>query len=286
MTDAPHTPEDLWPDDDWTGIALERAWTRALPPSRAGAPERRLWLGLPEDAAPPSGWPLVLVLDGGDFFHAMLDTARRLARRPAATGVAPAIVAAIDTMETGPARTARRRADHVWTPPADPDEAPPGAPGPAGADYLDLILTRILPALRAEFPIDATAQSLFGHSLAGNFALHALAARPDGFRVFGAVSPSLWWSRDETFAQLDTADFAAARLLLAVGEREEGPAARAHAGPRRMVGNVRDLAARLAPRFRDGDFRFALFPDEDHASVVNIAMTRFLRMAAPPEAPA
>src|SRR3546814_6166264 len=66
-----------------------------------------------------------------------------------------------------------------------------------GADALLAFLIETLrPEIAARYPQTArAAQILFGHSLGGLFAAHALLTRPGPFDAFIVSSPSLYWSQ-------------------------------------------------------------------------------------------
>ena len=81
------------------------------------------------------------------------------------------------------------------------------------------------------------------------------------------------------------------RVFLAVGEWEEAvpPWQRQHPGyeqlvarraQRRMVASARELAADLARWLDASRVAFRLFPEEDHASILMVAVQRTLRFAS------
>ena len=119
---------------------------------------------------------------------------------------------------------------------------------------LVFLVDELAPALRQELPLDGTRQTLFGHSLAGQFVLQALAARPDAFRTWAAISPSIWWDaaglKSRLAATLPQAK--APSVFMGVGEWEGAvpPWQRAHPGhdllvarraQRDMVGHAQAL---------------------------------------------
>jgi hypothetical protein len=188
------------------------------------------------------------------------------------------------------ANTLRRR-DYTWGSPADEPAPAEGAVG-GGPSLLTFLVDELAPALRAELPLDVARQTLFGHSLAGQFVLQALAERPDAFRTWAAISPSIWWDRAGLTARLAGALPGAAgpSLFMAVGEweGEVPPWQRPHAGhaelvarraQRSMVGNAETLAQAMSGWLGPERFAFRIFPDEDHASVVMVACQRTLRFA-------
>jgi hypothetical protein len=145
----------------------------------------------------------------------------------------------------------------------------------------------------------ATRKVLFGHSLAGLFAVHALLTRPQEFEVFFANSPALWWNG---FAVLDLLDefktklarhSAHPRVHISVAEREQDDpkiappgmdldAARALVRSARMVDAARELAQELS-KFELDNVRFFCFAQEEHGSVIPAAVARCLTYALTPQ---
>ena len=82
---------------------------------------------------------------------------------------------------------------HELTPPATGATAQ-HAPAAGGADEtLHFLADELLPWADAHYPTLPT-RILVGHSAGGLLALHAIATRPDLFRVLIALSPALYWN--------------------------------------------------------------------------------------------
>ncbi|WP_165959293.1 alpha/beta hydrolase-fold protein [Actinomadura sp. KC345] len=96
--------------------------------------------------------------------------------------------------------------------------------GGAGA-MLDLIRQVIAPHAESAHPLDPTDRGLAGFSLGGLMTCWTLVRRPEGFRRFLAVSPSLWWDGGLLLDPLRApfADHGTGDVYLAVGERENSP---------------------------------------------------------------
>lgn len=241
--------------------------------ARSNGAAYRVGLWLPPGDAPPGGFPALYVLDGNALFATFVEAVRRSSRRPDATGIAPMAVVGIAPDDDALFAEPLRRRDFT------------GGPG-----FLAFLVDELVPALRAEFPLDAARQSLFGHSLAGYFVLEALAARPAAFAAWAAISPSVWWDEAGLRARLAAAlaGRPGPRVFLAAGEWEDAvpPWQRrqpdqaqllARRAQRQMVGKARALAAELEGWLGADALRFQVFPDEDHASVVMVATPRVLR---------
>lgn len=256
----------------------------------------RISIWVPPGEAPDGGFPAIYVLDANALFGTFVEGIRRSSRRPDATGVVPTAVIGIAQEEADGSQPlyaeALRRRDFTAGPPAD--EAPPPAGTVGGAHaFLSFLVDELAPALRAELSLNRARQTLFGHSLAGQFVLQALAARPEAFRHWAAISPSIWWDEAELRARLSSAlpHASRPRLFMAVGEYEGEvpPWQRTQPGyeqlvarraKRQMVASAQALAAELGPRFGEGEFTFRVFPEEDHASILMIAAQRVMRFCA------
>lgn len=262
-------------DDDatWRETVLPGAATRALPGGY------RLWAWAPIGETGPL--PLLWVLDGASLFASMARAVAMLARRGDATGVRPMIVAGIDH---DPADRVRRDADYSFGPCRDPAGfAAPDRVG-GGEAMMDRIAGPMLAAVAAHLSVDASRQMLFGHSLAGSFALHALAARPSLFKVVGAVSPSIWWDREAAFDRVGGMADRGQSLFLGAGGREEPVSVQNDADRRRdargMVREVRAMAELAATRLGEDRVAISVAADEDHASAPLTLSPSFLRFAS------
>src|SRR5699024_1825148 len=58
---------------------------------------------------------------------------------------------------------------------------------------LDFLAGRLMPRIRADWPVASSAPGIWGHSYGGLLVLHALFERPGLFGFPAAASPSLWW---------------------------------------------------------------------------------------------
>lgn len=200
--------------------------------SADGGRRYRVQLAVPRAAPPPSGFPVLYLLDGNAAFAAL--TQAQLASMAAQDP--PLVIAAIGYATDLRFDLAARTYD--YTPPV-PEGGVASAAASAdaargrrtgGADvFLDLIETRIKPAVETRTTIDLARQSLWGHSYGGLFVLHTLLNRPKAFQTYIAADPSLWWAdgfilRDNAALPVD-----GVRLLVMTGGaqtpvRADGPA--------------------------------------------------------------
>lgn len=184
----------------------------------------RVFVYVPGTPPPPSGFPVLYVLDGEDNFPIAVSIARRLARAAARSGVEPGIVIGIDAGDL------RRRA-FDYTPDFGQSAIKEGQPGyglpTGGADaFLDFLSNRLQPALARDLRLDASRTTIAGHSFGGVLALHALMTRPQQFCHHVAASPSLWLADGALFNRIDklagaTEEENPGRLLITVGEKED-----------------------------------------------------------------
>ncbi|TDC82020.1 alpha/beta hydrolase-fold protein [Actinomadura sp. 7K507] len=242
-------------------------------------------VALPPRASGP--FPVLYLLDG---FRTFLATAQ-IAQTTLAYSLGqlrPVAVVGISPATDDPGRLSAQRVRDL-TPTSGTSKYLFGEPaygtGGAGA-MLDLIRQVIAPHVESAHPLDPGDRGLAGFSLGGLMTCWTLVRRPEGFRRFLAVSPSLWWDDhlllDPRRAPL--ADHEAVDVYLAVGERENSP----HRSWPVMTAEMRetlsdldmvaDLAAftdRLRARPELG-VRSEVIHDEQHATVWPAAVTRAL----------
>jgi predicted alpha/beta superfamily hydrolase len=196
----------------------------------------RVQVAMPFVPAPPKGYATLYVLDGDGYFGTYSFAARM---RALYSELEPAVVVGIGYPESeADIKVTLERRQYDLTPtPIDPKEAArsglrsdPAAFGGADA-FLQVIQREIKPRVAALLPVDASRETLFGHSLGGLFVLHTLFTHPDSFRTYLALSPSIWFNNRTVLG--DEAAFAAAvksgkiapRVLIAVGGNEQSPPA-------------------------------------------------------------
>lgn len=261
----------------------------------------RVLVWQPPGAVPEEGFPVLYAFDGDESFGMLTDFAAGIAPAARRAGLTPAMIVAV-AYPPGEGTIERRTYD--FTPKADRyvmPERPNGQPWPklgGGDDFLETIEKDVKPLVTAGFPVDETAETLFGHSLGGLMTLHALMTRPGGFDRYFVSSPSLWVNdrkalRDmETFLDGGGEAEAPIPVRLTVGSEEEtlSPWDRRSDGDlsvrerwtksNRMVGNTQDLAALIEARGGERfDFRFDMLEGFDHGAARAAAALRAIRFA-------
>ncbi|TYP72414.1 alpha/beta hydrolase [Paenibacillus methanolicus] len=253
--------------------------------ARANGRTYTIQVAIPCGDTPEQGFPVVYALDGGAIFPYFAQSQRLLAARSGVTGVVPAIIVGIGH----PGEEAYPPARHYdFTLTADQAELPANPAGKAwpeqgGAALFQQFLEHELkPLIESRYAIDRSRQALFGHSLGGLFALHALFTQPSAFQTYIAGSPSIHWNErllleeERLFAEQALLSSVTARLYIAAGELERSH----HSG---MNANAAAMAERLARLASRGlEVRFDEIEDEGHLSVLLPLTGRALRFAGKP----
>ncbi|MFG1418899.1 alpha/beta hydrolase-fold protein [Xanthobacter sp. V0B-10] len=283
----------------------------AAPLTLPGAEERtvvskaglayRIFIALPREPPPPSGYPVLYVLDGNAVAGTLSDYARTQARSQGGL-IQPAVLVAVGYPGDAPHNMPRRARDLTPAPATAGGSGTYLKPEDTGfADaFLAFLVDELRPAIAADFPTDPARQGLMGHSFGGLFTLHALFTRPAAFSTYVAASPSLWWADGAILKEEDA--FAAhppqgrRRLLVTVGGQEQQlhpglagqPQAEAVArrlAERRMVDSARELSERLAALpGTPVAVRFEVFPGQTHASAAPHALLAGLEFFLGPQA--
>ena len=255
--------------------------------SRAERRSYQIMVAQPLGSPPPSGYPVIYLLDGNSVFGMMVEALRLQCRRPDKTGVLPAVVVGIGYETNGP-YAPDRFYDFTPLPASDFKQRSDGTPlpeqGGAGA-FLQFIEEELKPQIESEFQIDRDRQALFGHSLGGLFTIYTLFSRPEAFRYYIAGSPSLHWNPDY-MQELERKFIAQARMrersfpaqvLLGVGELEKTHVCR-------NCERASELANRLSAISADigVEAEYKEFEQEGHVSVLPILVSRALRFALRP----
>ncbi|MFX1681396.1 alpha/beta hydrolase-fold protein [Mitsuaria sp. CC2] len=175
----------------------------------------------------------------------------------------------------------------------------PGVAPTGGADgFLEFLAEELKPSLAEAFPIDLAEATLAGQSFGGLFTLYALLTRPEVFRRYLAVSPSLWWD-DRSLLEAATRIVSehpapTASVYLCAGELEnKARFGRQFNGP--MPEHIKSVVSKaLGSVDMPGDMfmmeqilsgwsgdQFSVeahvYPEESHESIMGAALSRGLR---------
>jgi predicted alpha/beta superfamily hydrolase len=165
-----------------------------------------------------------------------------------------------------------------------------------GADqFLRFLRDDLFPWVEDRYLRAASDRIYFGHSLGGLFGAHVLLADPTTFDRYIISSPSLWWNRRVLFEREEQYaaghDDLKARVFVGIGadETDDGrrreavnlPAGHPAKPPALyldMVDDVLQFTAALRSRnYPSLDLACAVYPDEFHATVPPLVLTRGLR---------
>jgi predicted alpha/beta superfamily hydrolase len=229
-----------------------------------------------DDEAPEDGYPVLYVLDGNAYFGSFAQ-ARWVAEY---LPVGKAIIVGVGY--PGDEAWDVRRMNDFTAPLLDP---PPRqwrslAQYKSGArkPFLDFLTGKLRAEISRRYPVDPDRHSLFGHSLGGLFALHALYERPDAFHSIVAASPSMEWNEQGMLAEerAFTARLTGgkvgktSRLMVVVGDQDTDDDPEP----------ARALAARLDGLSGHGlRVRLLRYPDEVHVTVPARSVTDVMRFA-------
>ena len=255
-----------------------------------------------ESGGPDSGVPILYVVDG-DLLFGM---AAEIARAVSSVAAFPAHYVVGIGYDADYADFLKRRTTDL-TPPIGADAleslgglaAAIGGTESGGADAFLAFLTGTLRAeIAARYPKAADGpQILFGHSLGGLFAAHALLTQPGSFDAFIASSPSLWWNEFAILDELPAFEERLAalprqpRVFVDVGAREQElptsvpdgigvtlEEAQAQIRGARMVDAAREFADALGDAGLT-ELRHIAFAEDDHVSAAPAAMLHGMRFA-------
>jgi predicted alpha/beta superfamily hydrolase len=169
-------------------------------------------------------------------------------------------------------------------------------PGSGGADrFLAFIRETLFNWLADRSPSALASTVYFGHSLGGLLGAHALLGAQPSFSHSIISSPSLFWDHyvifDEERQRAETAQDIPTHAFFGIGalETDEGrriegeklPLGHPRKPPATHLDMVDDLRrftdALLSRRYPHLDMRFAVYPDEFHATVAGTVLTHGLR---------
>lgn len=271
-------------------------------PHPSGGGQLMISVAAPAVPAPDTAVPVLYVLDGDMLFGLAAEAARAVS---SVAGFPVHYVVGIGYDADYAEFLKRRTAD--LTPPIGAEalaslggvgDAIGGAQGGGADAFLAFLTGTLRPAIAERHPATASgAQILYGHSLGGLFAAHALLTRPDSFDAFIVSSPSLWWNDFAILGELPAFEERLAalprqpRVFVDVGAREQDlptsvpeglgvtiEEARAQIGSARMVEAAREFADALQDAGATA-LRHIAFAHDDHVSAAPAAMLHGMRFA-------
>lgn len=223
--------------------------------------ERTLNVYLPEGYHPDSSkaYPVIFLLDGStneDFIH-VVGTVQFMTM---ARMIAPTVVVGIANVD--------RKRDFTFPTTIEKDQQQFPTTGHS-ANFISFLEKECIPYVEKHYKV-TDQRFLIGQSLGGLLATEIVAKNPTLFSHYLIVSPSLWWDnqsllkafdqKTERYKELNTA------VYIAVGK--EGHV---------MVRDAKTLSKKLKPQLPLINHGFQYFPDEDHATILHIAVYEGLK---------
>lgn len=261
--------------------------TRLEMSAEQGGPNWHIQIARPACEPPAQGYPVLYLLDGDATFPVAWRTLVELD---------DPCLALVAIGYPGGMRIDIPRRYYDLTPPTAAEYLRARNPDlrTGGQDaFLDFIIGPLRARLSDILPLDATRQTLFGHSLGGLFVLRALMTRPGQFQSYVAADPSLWWNGHSALREADAflGGIAASRGELAQpirlqiltsgsqpprleADRSPAPASQAAADH-----PARKLARELA-RIRGFKVYDKHYPNETHGTLLPLSAADATRFAS------
>ncbi|MDR3299506.1 MAG: DUF3325 family protein [Candidatus Accumulibacter sp.] len=247
---------------------------------RAEGGRYRVYLATPRQAPPPTGYPVLYLLDGNAALDALKTQTEVLERLGASSSPPVLVMIGYDTA----ARFDVIARAYDYTPPipgqAGLEDRPGSGRKAGGAEiFRRFMIERLRPEIGQKIRVDPQRQSLWGHSYGGLFVLHTLFAHPDDFQHYIAVSPTLWWQDGwisrvaETFAARPLAR--PATLLVVAGADEAGEKARRNPASPQHPFAAKDSLPRLIAQLNAKDglaARLILLEGQTHGEMFSLGL--------------
>lgn len=209
--------------------------------------------------------PLIIVLDGGNYFEIIKSCINQQGQLYIKTGVKPSIVVGISHQEYE--KKEKRFLD--FTAPAEkyfiPEETKFKIPNNLGGseNFNDFIEKELFPIIEPNINFDKNNITIIGHSLSGYYVLWNLLKGSNIYKNIISFSPSVWWNDYEllNFPNLDNSE---KNIFIGVGEKE---------------GYMVDGAQKIYNKIKSFNNNCYLYvaPEENHGSVVVTSISRALR---------
>jgi predicted alpha/beta superfamily hydrolase len=212
--------------------------------------DREIWVHLPPDANGGERFDVVYVLDA----HALFPITSGETDFRVRMQVPPKVVVVGITSRSSQGR------GRDFTPVVDTTRRDVFPETGKADQFIRFLETELFPVIAERYPVTSH-RILVGHSLAGLFAVHLFASRPELFEGYVAISPTLPWEHESVFPSVTSRlrDLPGGRsLYVSVGNEERGY--------QRSIDRLETLLRNSAPR----GLRWKLerYPHYDHTAVV------------------
>ncbi|MBK0127627.1 alpha/beta hydrolase [Pantoea sp. S61] len=237
--------------------------------SADGLRHYKVWTAVPDKAPPPSGYPVIAMLDG----NAVMDRLSDPLLQKLSSGNPPVLVV-VGYQTTLPFDVNARTFD--YTPP-DKEHGDAGytfsrgRKGGGSIAFRELLEQRILPAAEKGLHINHQQRALWGHSYGGLFVLDSYLSSPVFTRYF-AASPSIGQGYTSLLSEMQTRKTSDKQITLMEGN-----------GDRRSDSNTAEPEVLRAVRITIEDMaengavaRYQLFPGLSHGQMFGASMEEAL----------
>jgi len=212
---------------------------------------RQLYVRLPDNyedtGAVASRYPVLYLLDGGDYFEPLAGIVEYMTMYEMIPELIVVGVSQGDRM-SDLTFSASNKENGDW----------PTSGG--GEQFLAFLEEELIPAIDESYRTHPF-RILIGHSLGGLFAVECLSRRPDLFQAILAFSPSVYWNQFE-WLKSTTSLFDGLhpwRQFLFISDEQKGEE------ETRRLDEFQSLVESRAPA--EFEYHFSSYPDENHASV-------------------
>lgn len=159
--------------------------------------KRKIWVYVPNSEGSrmykqPYRYPVIYVLDGDDHFHSLTGLTQFMSNQGT---IPPLIVVAIPNTNRN-----RDLTPTPMNPFTDPDFKKAGG----GEKFTDFIEKELIPYVDDHYPTQPY-RVFIGHSLGGLMVVNTLLHRPELFRAYLAIDPSMWWNSAKLVKEMEPA---------------------------------------------------------------------------------
>ncbi len=244
---------------------------------------RKLWVRVPDSFDPavpePRKYPVLYLLDGDGHFYSVAGMIRQLSVVNGNTVTPEMVIVGIPntdrTRDLTPTHMDSYMGDSVFT-----------RTSGGGDRFLEFLETELLPYVEANYPVTEY-RTYVGHSLGGLTTLYTLLRRPELFRNYVAIDPSLWWDDRMVLEMADSVlaemSFSGKSLYLAVANtmqsgQDFGSIQEDNSPLSDHIRSIKQFAEAADGNQDSGlDFKWRFYPEDTHGSVPLIATYDALR---------
>jgi predicted alpha/beta superfamily hydrolase len=231
--------------------------------SRVLQEERTYWIHLPENYADSvhKSYPVIYLLDGDLFFHALVAVQRSYSRARQAVMPECIIVGILSTDRTRDftlSKSAYRRDGKRY----EGDKETGGGSELFTACLRDELRTKINKTYRTN-----NLNIIIGHSFGALFVMNTLLLHSELFDIYVALDPSFWWDngklRNDADRIFETKQFNNVRLYMAIARKARPEVNNIH-------WNTADsfINETLPKGIKNGlNVNYKIFPDENHGTI-------------------